>query len=208
MTRFYLLRHGETAWNREGNRYCGRTDVPLSDAGREQARRAARALRDVPFAAVFGSPLQRSRETAAIVAATSGLPCRCDPRLAEIDFGGWEGKTRGEIERDDPDGWADWLRDPAGVAAGRTGETGRQVAARVDGFVRDTAAAFPDHAVLVVGHNTLNRLYIAASLEVPLRNYRRLVQGNAGITILDLDGEGARWVQINDTAHLREGAGP
>lgn len=104
MTRFYLLRHGETSWNLEGNRYCGRTDVPLSPAGRDQADRVARALRDVPFAAAFCSPLRRSRDTAESFAAPRPLPVVPDDRLAEIDFGAWEGKTRAEIERTDPDG--------------------------------------------------------------------------------------------------------
>ncbi|MDP9370710.1 MAG: histidine phosphatase family protein [Chloroflexota bacterium] len=203
MTRFYILRHAETSWNLEGNRYCGRTDIPLSPTGREQAQWAAHALREVPFAAAFCSPLQRSRETATIIAGERGLSPACDALLLEVDFGAWEGLTRGEIETTDPAGWAGWLRDPAAVRAGGTGETGQEAAARIDRFVRDTAAVCPNETVLVVGHNTLNRLYLAASLEVPLRNYRRLVQGNTGINVLELaDGE-PRWVQINETAHLR-----
>lgn len=204
-TQFYLLRHGETVWNAEGNRYCGRTDVPLSARGRVQADIVARALRGVPFAAAYCSPLQRSRETAEHIAAECSLPCVSDPRLAEIDFGTWEGKTREQIERDDPDGWAGWMRDPSMVRAGGTGETARQVYDRVARFFREVCEAFPGEAVLVVGHNTMNRIFIAASMESPLRNYRRLVQSNTGINVLDAEpheGE-PRWVRLNDTAHLR-----
>ena len=65
-TTLYLLRHGETAWNRDENRYAGRTDVPLSDRGREQAAAVAVTVAAVPFAAVYCSTLSRSRETAEI----------------------------------------------------------------------------------------------------------------------------------------------
>src|SRR5688500_12459146 len=109
MTTLYLLRHGETEWNREGNRYCGRTDVPLSPVGREQARLVAAVLRDVPFAAVCCSTLRRSRETAEIIAAGRDLPVVADPRLMERNFGAWEGKTPVEIERDTPAYWARYL---------------------------------------------------------------------------------------------------
>src|SRR3954467_9265903 len=95
-TLLYLLRHGETDWNRDGNRYAGRTDVPLSDRGREQARAVATTLASVPFSAIYCSTLQRSRETAEIIAASHNLPVVADPRLIEIDFGTWEGLTRAE----------------------------------------------------------------------------------------------------------------
>src|SRR4051794_33264015 len=98
--RLYLLRHGETEWNRAGNRYAGRTDLALSEFGREQARRAAAALAHIPFGAVFCSTLRRSRVTAEIVAGERGLPVSFRPELVEIDFGAWEGLTRSEIERD------------------------------------------------------------------------------------------------------------
>ena len=68
MTRIYLLRHGETSWNALGNRYCGRTDLPLSMDGRTQARAASVALAAIPLNAIYVSPLMRSRETGELVA--------------------------------------------------------------------------------------------------------------------------------------------
>ena len=65
---FYLVRHGETEWNSE-NRMCGRTDVPLSEAGRRQAESLAERLKPIPFEALYSSPLQRARETARLYQA-------------------------------------------------------------------------------------------------------------------------------------------
>jgi broad specificity phosphatase PhoE len=206
MTTICLLRHGETEWNREGNRYCGRTDVALAPTGRDQARLVAAVLRDVPFAAASCSTLQRSRETAEIIAAGRDLPIVADPRLMERDFGRWEGMTPAEIERDNPDYWARYLQDPATTRPGQTGETAAEVAARGRRCLADLAAAYPTRTVLVVGHSTLNRLVIAASLGLPLRHYRRLVQGNTGISVAILEPDGtAVWERINETAHLRLG---
>lgn len=194
MTVIYLLRHGETTWNQDGNRYAGRTDVPLNDTGRAQAASAAIRLAEIRFTAAYCSPLQRSRETAEIVASAHTLAVTTDPRLFEIDFGTWEGKSRDQIMRDDPAGWERWNTDPTDVPAGGTGETGGSAAARMADFVANHAKG--DEIILIVGHNTLNRLYIAQSLGMPLRNYRLLRQSNAGISILEPLAE-SPWRQIN-----------
>lgn len=203
MTRFYLLRHGETAWNRDGNRYCGRSDVPLSPEGLDQARKAARYLAPISFAAAYCSPLQRSVQTASIIATPHGLPVQSDARIAEIDFGRWEGLTSAEIERADPGTWSSWRRDPATTRAGGTGETGQELYERFADFIDEASRAHAGEAILIVGHNTLNRIFIAASLESPLRHYRELVQAQTGINILEIDGDSRRWIQINEHSHVR-----
>jgi uncharacterized phosphatase len=203
MTRIYFLRHGETAWNAADNRYCGRTDLRLSAVGRAQASAASHALAAVPIQAIYVSPLGRSRETGELIVKLHSLPMTTDPRLIEIDFGAWEGLTAAEIALSDPDGRAAWLSDPASVRAGGTGETGRDVSQRMQEFVGEIAGAHPNTSVAVIGHNTANRLYLAASLGAPLASYRRITLENASISVLDLvDGE-ARWLRINDVSHLR-----
>jgi uncharacterized phosphatase len=203
MTRIYLLRHGETAWNAEGNRYCGRTDLSLSETGRQQARQAAQALASAPLTAIYVSPLARSRETGEMIAAARDIPLRTDPRVVEIHFGEWEGLTSAEIARADPDSLSIWREDPAVVHAGRTGETGREVADRMQAFLHDIVADHPDAAVAVIGHSTASRLLLAANLGAPLANYRRLVLDNAGISILEAEGDAWRWLRINDVSHLK-----
>ena len=203
MTRIYLLRHGETSWNAAGNRYCGRTDLPLSVDGRAQARAAANALATVPLDAIYVSPLMRSRETGELVAKARPLPVTTDPRLIEIDFGRWEGLTGEEIARADRTGRTAWLHDPTSVRAGRTGETGQEVSQRLLELFSEIAATHSESSIAVIGHNTANRLYVAASLGAPLASYRRISLDNASISVAELEGGETRWLHINDISHLR-----
>ncbi|HEV2604795.1 MAG TPA: histidine phosphatase family protein [Microvirga sp.] len=102
----YLLRHGETRWNREG-RLQGHLDSPLTEKGGAQAALMGAILRDelgwAPAYRLVSSPLGRAQATAAAVAASLGLAIETDARLAEIDVGAWSGFTRAEAERDWPE---------------------------------------------------------------------------------------------------------
>jgi broad specificity phosphatase PhoE len=95
VTELLLVRHGETDWNAAG-RLQGHTDRPLSDYGRQQARRLAEELADEKFDAIYASDLARARETAEIVGATLNLPVLLEPDLREKDWGNWEGLTSTE----------------------------------------------------------------------------------------------------------------
>jgi len=92
VTELLLVRHGETDWNAAG-RLQGHTDRPLSDYGREQARRLAEELVGEEFDAIYASDLARARETAEIVGAQLDLPVVLDPDLREKNWGTWEGLT-------------------------------------------------------------------------------------------------------------------
>lgn len=188
MLHVYLLRHGETAWNRDGNRYCGRTDLPLTEKGVLQAREAAENLTGTVFDAVYSSPLKRAFETARM--AGSGMEVRTDPRLIELDFGNWEGKTKEEFIAENETWWRDWNASPETTRAGGTGETAGEVVARADHFFREVSGLFPDGHILVVGHNGLNRLYLSFKLGMPLANYRKFFLDNAAVSEFVLDAAG------------------
>ncbi len=181
-----LLRHGETAYNAEGNKYCGRTDIPLTDKGIEQARRMNNLLKDYDFDQIFCSPLLRARTTAEIA---SGTPSKVqtDDRLIEVDFGQWEGKRSEDFIAEDPDSWTNWLADPTQFRAGNTGERGDEIIARLESFYTELLEKFDGQTILVVGHNGSNRFFMAKQLGMPLKNYRRLVQENSALTLLTLD---------------------
>ena len=106
---FYLVRHGETKWNAV-DRICGRSDVPLSEAGRRQAKRLAERLKPISFDALYSSPLKRAIDTARFISERIGLEPVLDDSLVELDYGQWEGKTLQEIIKNDPKREKSWGR--------------------------------------------------------------------------------------------------
>lgn len=204
MTRFYILRHGETEWNSDHNRYCGKSDIPLSTVGKNQSQKAADFLKNVSLNIIYSSPLKRAQETAKPISQIHSLPIHTDARISEIDFGEWEGQTKREISREYPEIWERWLADPVNVKAGRSGETALQVFERCNDFFQAKIRQHPNDNVLVVSHNTTNRIFMAGSLSMPLRLYRKLFQSNTGISILELSADDMKWLQMNNTSHLNQ----
>ncbi|MBO9634946.1 MAG: histidine phosphatase family protein [Chitinophagaceae bacterium] len=193
MLKIFLLRHGETAYNADNNRYCGRTDIPLTEKGMKQAEEVRRQLEGIAFVQVFSSPLQRAYTTASIA---SGKEVIKDQRLIEADFGEWEGKTKEEFMAENESLWLNWMRDPAIHRAGGTGESGAEIVARVDDFFRSLQFQYSEGNIMVVAHNGINRLYMAHKLGMPLRNYRQLVQQNSSITCFTLDETGTLTLEL------------
>lgn len=193
MHRIFLLRHGETAWNADNNRYCGRTDIPLTQKGIGQAEEVKRQLEGVVFEKVFSSPLQRACDTASIA---SGREVIKDDRLIEADFGSWEGKTREEFRAENETLWLNWSADPELYRAGGNGETGAAIVARVDSFFRSLQERYREGNFMVVAHNGINRLYLSYKLGMPLKNYRQLVQQNSSITCFNLDQNGTLTLEL------------
>lgn len=188
MLSVYLLRHGETTYNADGNRYCGRTDASLTNKGIKQAVNVFNQLKDEKFDAVYSSPLSRACLTAQI--ATESKEVQTDQRLIEVDFGKWEGKTKEEFTAEDPMLWEAWVNDPASAKAGGTGEIGSQVIERVDAFFNEMLQKHANQTIVVVAHNGVNRLYMAHKLGMELKNYRRIFQENSAITFFELDDAG------------------
>ncbi|MCF2487563.1 histidine phosphatase family protein [Dyadobacter sp. CY347] len=186
MLTVYLLRHGETFYNADGNRYCGATDIGLTEKGIQQAYYASEMLKDITFDAIYASPLQRAFNTAKVASQTENVIA--DTRLTEANFGSWEGKTRAEFVEENPELWSQWSDDPDHTKAGGSGETALEVVQRVDDFFTEKERQHDGETILVVAHNAVNRFYMAYKLGMPLKNYRRLVQDNSTVTIFSLGG--------------------
>ncbi|HWJ30016.1 MAG TPA: histidine phosphatase family protein [Flavisolibacter sp.] len=189
MLNVYLLRHGETPWNADNNRYCGRTDLPLTEKGTQQAQAAALMLKNLSFKAVYSSPLQRAFNTATI--AANGQAVIKDDRLIEADFGNWEGKAKEQFIPENEALWESWCKDPLQTKAGASGETAKDVVERVDDFFNSILQQHRSGNVMVVAHNAVNRFYLAYKLGMPLQNYRKLYLDNSSISLFQLNGEGA-----------------
>ena len=188
MLKVYLLRHGETAFNADGNRYCGRTDIPLTEKGIAQANAVKEQLVGKTIDAVYASPLMRAKTTAEI--ASDGRGVSIDERLIEVNFGKWEGKRRNEFIAENPELWQQWEHSPETTSAGETGETAAEVVARVEAFFEEMLAKHRGQTIMVVGHNGINRLFMSHKLGMPLKNYRKIVQQNSSLTMFQLDDNG------------------
>ena len=227
MLTLVLTRHGSTPRSDPEQHLGQRLDLPLSDTGRAAARALGERLAGVPFDRVVSSPLARGRETASLV--VPGVRFEIDARLAEMDYGRWEGLTYAQIDAADAAGRRRWEEDPARLAC-PGGESGDQVALRVRSLLADlldwaersggatlpapiagsSAAPLPAPVgprVLVVAHSTTNRVLLAVALGVPVRDYRRrFTQAPANLTVLQFPGsldEGARLLVCNDVSHIR-----
>jgi broad specificity phosphatase PhoE len=149
VTRFLLVRHGQSEWNAQG-RWQGQADPRLSDHGREEARLAASALRGFG-GLVFSSPLLRARETAEIISAEiADGSVLIEPDLREIDVGEFSGLTNDEIEERMPEAWRT-LREGK-LTAFPGGEAREHFRQRVLGSLERMAAHHPDAEILAVAH--------------------------------------------------------
>lgn len=193
--RLYFLRHGQTTWNADGNRYAGATDVPLTELGIEQARRGGELVRDLQFDAVYCSGKTRAIETARLALEGRNIPIIQDVRLNEMNYGDWEGKTYAEIVAEPENHWHEWRLDPDAWRPGKNGELASEVVARITGFLFDVLQ--PGKTVLAVAHHTTGRLLIAHTLEMPLPCYIRLQLDNASLSFFERSDRGDIWKFIN-----------
>jgi len=179
----WLLRHAETEWSRAG-KHTGRTDVALTDEGREAARRLGERLAGVDFALVLCSPLSRARETAQLAnLECSGL--RDD--LLEWDYGEYEGLTTPEIREHRPD----WFLWDDGVPGG---EMPHDVAARCDRVIAEVRTV--EGNVALVAHGHILRALAARWVEAPIDLGGRLHLGTGAVSVLAYEREVAvisRW---------------
>jgi broad specificity phosphatase PhoE len=200
-TRLFLVRHGETTLSAE-DRFAGSTDVPLGPDGQAQARRLAARLAPDPIAAVYCSPMQRTVQTASIVAQPHGLELMTRDGLREMDHGRWEGLRRADVEVRYPDEYSAWEEDPFTFAPAG-GESGVQLVARALPVIREIVVTHPGERVLVVSHKATIRLIIASLLGFDARGYRdRLDQSPACLNVLDfMSPVRARLMLFNDVSH-------
>jgi probable phosphoglycerate mutase len=202
-TRLLLVRHGATTLTAE-DRFSGSVGVDLSEEGRAQVQLLARRLEGEPITAVYCSPLGRTVETAAVLAAPHALAPIHRDGLREISHGRWEGLTRREVETRFPDEYQAWESDPFTFAPER-GESGVAVLARALPVIREIVVAHAGQRVLVVSHKATLRLLISSLLGFDARGYRdRLDQSPACLNVLDFkDPVRARLMLFNDVSHYQ-----
>jgi broad specificity phosphatase PhoE len=198
--RLILVRHGETAWNRE-RRFQGWRDVPLSADGRVQAERTARALARSGAARVYTSPLGRARETAAEIAKPSGLGVVADEAFKEISFGAWEGMTLDEVEARFGELHAAWRTEPHRVRF-PAGEDLATAGARALGGLARLAAAHAGQTVVLVTHGVIVRLIVLQALGLGPERLWVVHATPAGISEIEYRPDAATVHRMNTLGHL------
>lgn len=185
----WLVRHGETEWARLG-RHTGRTDVPLTATGRDQAVALGHRLAGRAFGLVMTSPLSRASETAALAGFGTAI---VDPDLREWDYGALEGRLTAEIRADHP-GWSIW------TGPWPDGETVAEVGARADRVLERARAV--DGDVLAFAHGHLLRVLAARWLELEPTAGSLFVLSTATLSILGWERENPAIERWNEACHL------
>lgn len=173
-----LMRHGEPVG---GRKYRGQIDDPLSEKGWAQMHAAVGD--QVPWTRIVSSPLSRCRAFAEVMAERHKLPLAFDPRLQEVGFGVWEGKTAAEIELEAPGTLARFKCDPV-HARPQDAEPLAAFQARVAAGLDTVVSQNPDQHVLVVGHAGVVRMALAWALHIPLQHAYRIEVASASLTRL------------------------
>ncbi|MBW2001391.1 MAG: histidine phosphatase family protein [Deltaproteobacteria bacterium] len=203
-TRILLIRHGETDWNRI-HRFQGRSDVPLNQKGREQARALALALKHEPITAIYSSPLVRAIETARLIKMFHvSTPFFEEEALIEMDLGDFDGMEAKRWAAQFQDFRKAWQENPASVKM-PGGESLKDVQTRaIDALERITNIYPPGSTLLICGHNFVNLTILCHALEISLNRFRDLQQDTAGISVLYKQGY-RLWAEVvNDRSHLQK----
>ena len=150
----YIIRHGETDWNKE-KRLQGRSDTELNAYGIELAQITAEALKDINFDCIYSSPLKRAYKTAEIIRRHREIEIKTDERLKEISFGVMEGVPMKER----PESFQKFFTDPANYVAPNGGESYEELVARTKDFIEDVVVTNSKtmERMLIVAHGALNK---------------------------------------------------
>ncbi len=196
----YLVRHGETEYNRH-DIFRGLLDIPLNETGKRQAEAAGEHLRDTDIAAFYSGPLQRAFHTAERIAAPHGASTQVLLQLNDVDYGAWSGKTVNEVRAAYPDCYELWAHDPAEVRFPE-GESLLDASARIGEALEFLWERHAGESVVVVGHKVVNRLILCVALGMPLAGIWHIEQSNGAISLIQRGERGYMLLKMNDTCHL------
>ena len=200
----YLTRHGESESSR-ADLYYGRSSSPVIPEGREHVELLALRLSKIPIAAVYCSPIERCLQAATSIAQTHNLKPVSIKELVEIDHGKWEGLTRAQVNELSPETYRLWQMDPASNSP-EGGESGYAVASRAVPKVIRLVRSHPGESVVVMAHNTVNRILLCHFLGLPIIDYRRRIrQGPGALNCIIFNADGSYQVTLmNDISHWKD----
>jgi broad specificity phosphatase PhoE len=200
MTTVYLVRHGQTAWNRE-EVFRGRADIPLNETGRKEALLTGQYLRGVKVNSLHSSPLSRALETAEAIARYQGKEVQILEGLIDMDFGGWQGISHEVVRERYEELYRQWKESPHLVRFPE-GESLEEVRERALRAIHDVVRDHSDEKLVMVSHRVVNKTVICGLLGLNNSHFWEIGQDTGCINVLEF-GEGFTLRCLNDTSHLR-----
>lgn len=204
MTRILLVRHGHVDWIAP-ERFRGRAELPLSKQGQQQARALARRIADTwKVEAIYTSPLSRCIDTGAAIAHSSGAPAQVLEDLADIDYGLWQGLTHDEARQRWPQEHRAWQEAPD-LAAIPGGESLAEVLVRGTKVLRHVLQYSAGKTLVLVGHDSINRVLLLQALGLPLSRYWNLKQEPCCLNEIVVEETVFTLHRMNEGCHLSGG---
>jgi phosphoserine phosphatase len=202
MSQIYLIRHGETEWNRLQKTQGRSNNIPLSEVGRRQAELLAGRLKGEKIDLIYCSDLVRAHETAGIIAKAHGIEAVKDESFAEINFGCFEGLEFSKIKELYSEVFSVWRQTPH-LANIPDGESIITLKERSMGQLNEILGKNRDKNILIVSHGITVKVMIASMLGIDLGNIHKIRQDNTSLNIFEYNENGFVANVINDTCHLR-----
>jgi broad specificity phosphatase PhoE len=201
VTTIILVRHGHVDWI-VPERFRGRADLDLSDLGwRQVAATAQRIASAGKPAAIYSSPMRRCINTAEAIASNAALDVVPLDGFNDIDYGEWQGLTRGEAHARWPSDVDCWFRAPH-LASIPRGESLMTLLARSTAALRSILQRHPGQLVVVVGHDSVNRVLLLFALDLPISRYWHLKQAPGAINEVGFEHGSFVIRTLNETGHL------
>lgn len=201
MTSVYLVRHGQTAWNKE-EIFRGRTDIPLDETGLRQAELVGEYFKGMAIHAIYSSTLSRAWETAQKIARFHHLNVQPLEGIIDMSFGDWEGRAHQEIREKDSTTYSHWVEEPHRVKL-PGGEGLDDVRRRAMAALEEVIRAHSGKTLVLVSHRVICKVLICAILGLDNSHFWQITQDTTAINLIQHRKEKYILSLMNETCHLK-----
>jgi broad specificity phosphatase PhoE len=201
MTSIYLVRHGQTAWNKE-EIFRGRTDVPLDETGLKQAELVGQYFKGMEIRGVYSSSLSRAWETAQKIAQFHDLKVQPLQGILDMSFGNWEGRPHQEVRESDSKTYRQWVETPHLVRL-PGGESLDDVRVRAMAAIEEVIRNHPGKTLILVTHRVVNKVLICGILGLDNSHFWQITQDTTAINLIQHRNGKYILSLMNETCHLK-----
>jgi broad specificity phosphatase PhoE len=201
MTNIYLVRHGQTAWNKE-EIFRGRTDVPLNEMGLREASLAAEYFRGTEIQTIYSSPLSRAWQTAGKIAEVVRREVVSLDGINDMSFGAWEGQPLRDVQKNDSERYSQW-RDAPHLVKIPGGETLDEVRLRAMTALEEVIRSHAGASIVLVSHRVINKVLICGILGLDNSHFWQIGQDTTAINLIQTRRGKYILSLLNEACHLK-----